>query len=203
MNPNKNIQIQNTDEEFYSHTHWLVETLNRTAEFIEFCQPVAPTMTEEIRLKCLETADRAMAIARMQAERERIGFRLLPLTEYLKQLADSANTSLESIWAGFGQQEISEIAAGTVRTFSLLAREIGQSLEETLLQVRLEFAQANGCGGLIAATAKRRASDGLPDYQSEQFRQALEKIEADYSSKQGKQISHLTEEVRAAFKMDA
>lgn len=198
MITNKNINIENTDEELYSHAPWLVETLKNEAEFLEFCQPATKPLTEEVRQKCIETADMAMAIASMQAEREKIGFRLLPLTDYLKQLALAADAPLTMALSRFGLRDLSHLGMDTMRSFSLLAREIGQSLEETLLQVHIEFAGLNG-GGLIPATSKRRAPGVLVDNPVEQTRQWLENVEAAYTAKQWKEINHLTEEVRAAY----
>ncbi len=198
MITNKNINIQNTEEDFYPHAPWLVETLKREAELLEFCQPVTQPMTEEVKRQCIETADMAMAIARMQAEREKFGFRPFPLTDYLKQLADSAGASLSIALSRFGLQELSRLGKDTTRSFSLLARELGQSLEETLMQVQIEFAGLNG-GGLIPATSKRRALGTSTDNLIEQTKQWLEKVEAEYNAKQGKEITHLAEEVRAAY----
>ena len=165
---------------------------------IEFRRTDFPPLSNVRRLQGLATADAAIALARLQAEHGRAGFRLLPLKDYLQQLFAAANVSVKDVLAQFGLTELSHPNTENIRPLALLSQEIGLTLSETLLQLRFGFAASTG-NALLATTMRERGSGSLSGKLVEQAKQVLEDVETSYTTQQGREIRHLTEEVRAIF----
>lgn len=161
-----------------------------------FNQDCAP-MTDEFRRKCIETADAAWELAKLQAEHERLGIRPQPLVDYLQQLANTVNLSLAAVAARFGIAELSHPTADNVRPWSRLSREVGLSLEETIQLMRIGFAEMTGMTQMAmpmlrspGAHSRKPPADCEPE---------LRRIESNYNTQEWREFERLKAEIRAVF----
>lgn len=108
---------------------WLVEALE------------AVHTTNAVRERMLQAGSVAFAMARLRAERQRVGFVPLPFGEYLAGLAKIAGVAVTSVFDWAGIHDPMRPNAEAAARIGRLAHGLGFHLEELLLHLRVGVAE--------------------------------------------------------------
>lgn len=185
-------------EKFHSPGPCVENMLELTAFYEALRDQDNTQISEEFRQDCIKTADAAWETAKLQAGRERVGFRPLPLMDYLQKLAETVNVSLATVLERFGIAELSYPTVETIRPFARLAQQIGISRDETLMHFRVSLAERAGYN-LMPLSARRSVTGSLANYDEKRCEQALAEVEAEYDARQSQEFRRLKSEVLAVF----
>ena len=131
----------------------------------------------EFRQRCEEAAMLAFDIARMRAEKERLRFAFVPISEWVRGLAEMASVSLEPVLSWLGIPNLDEATAGSAGPLARLAREIGFGSREIRDLLRLSFAVASGYAS-VPLLARRVDA---PSSELDACEAALDEIEPRYT----------------------
>lgn len=142
---------------------WLIGVLQLTkdweGDWEEFQQPLDEPIPQAFQERLNVTVDAALSLARLRRERERVGFRALPLDEYLRELAKQANVSLAFVLARFGLGKLASVGVESAEALARLAKTLGIELRELLAYLRLGVASRfNFTPSLLLA--RQRSSGG-------------------------------------------
>lgn len=111
----------------------------------------------EFAVRCAEAARVAVALAKLGAERERIGFAPLAIRDYLKSLAQGAQVALEPVLRWAGVADLWGVPAQLAGGWARLAEGIGMGVSEALQHFRISFAELRS-GNAFSASLARAAS---------------------------------------------
>jgi hypothetical protein len=149
--------------------------------------------------KFRETAEVPLILASLREERQRIGFAPIAFAEYVQGLAKSVGVSLSPVleWLGIGN--LSKPEQGTAQAFATLAREIGLSLRETLVQIKIGFAaQFEGLFNPIPVSVRHR-SGSTRRSQLEDCETVLKELESEYDMETLRALRSIESEISASY----
>ena len=184
----------------YRPPQWLTDVLQMSRTGVDFHNPAAETsqISDAFRHRCHEAAEVALSIMKLQNERQRIGFVPVSFTEYVHGLAKIAGLSLSAVLSRLGIVELSQPNLSSARAFARLAQELGFSLRETLVHVRIGFAEGLNSAPVSMMVAQRR-SGGVRGSQLEECEGALRQLELEYAPKELAEIQRIESEIRATY----
>ena len=125
---------------------WLIEALE------------SAQVTESLRERMRKAGGAAYAMARMRAEKEKVGFVPLPFAEYLDGLATLAGVSLAPVLASLGIANAGRPAVSNAGLIGRLAYTLGFGLEDLILNLRVGIAEEAVGAPLPMLAAHRGAS---------------------------------------------
>jgi len=132
---------------------WEAERDTGSAQFRRRCQDAALTAHHALV---------SHHLAKMAAERERVGFQPLPLSQYVETLAQSVGADLGLVmkWAGISgnSSDGSRVTLETAAPWVRICHGLGMELRQILLHVRLSVI---GVPGLAQGRARARAEDAV------------------------------------------
>ena len=153
---------------------------------------------EEVLARCREATEAAWILTKLRSEEKRVGFAARPLHEYLDGLACKAKVKLEPVLGWFGIDDASQPSARNAEALGRLAREVGLSLRQALVQIRLGFLKCGGEAGTMLPVAARRAEGGVLS-QIEACEAALERCHARCSPEKRRELERVETGVHAAY----
>jgi hypothetical protein len=180
---------------------WLDDKLRLAAAFTAFIQNDAPPVSPEFHARCQQAAAAALAQARMRAEHERGGDHFTPaaLSDYLRDLAQSAQVSLAPLLARWDLPELGQPKAGTAHAIGQLAKSVGLSLQETVAHLWIGFAQQCGLQGDLQALLGRQRSHRLNRDLLDDYATALKQLEKKCVPASWREFQQIEHEIRAAY----
>ncbi len=207
MNTNEEIispaQLNDSDElsDWSTWPAWLDEKLQMAAAFTAFTRADAPVVTPEFHTRCQQTAWAAHAQAKLRAEQERRGENFIPLglSDYLWELAQSAQVVLAPVLAQLGLTELGQLQIGTARALGQLACSAGLSLLETLTHLRLGFARQYGLQDDLQALLAHRRSQRFKRNLLKDYAAALTQLEKSLAPARWQELQQLEHEIRAVY----
>ena len=115
-------------------------------------------ITDSLRERMKGAGQLAYIMARMRAEKTKVGFVPLPFMEYLEGLATLAGVPLSYLHISTGIPDADHITTSTVSLVGRLAHILGFKLEELILHLRVGFAEHTSGTPLPMLAAHRGAS---------------------------------------------
>jgi hypothetical protein len=196
----KKKQTQDFQLEVYNPPAWLVEALQiaRDLAIIRGFDEESERISEDFRHRCHEAAEVALTIARLRKERQRVGFMPLSLADYIQGLAKVAGISLSYVLKWLDISDLSQPKPDSARAFARLAQELGLSLREILIHVRISFAGGLDFAPIPVLIAHRRSVDTRRS-QLEECESVLGQLESEYDAKFLSDLRHIESEIRAAY----
>lgn len=157
--------------------------------------------SEAFLTRCTEAAHVAAELAKLRQAREHVGFLPFPVLGYLERLGRRAGVGLAPIlaWARIDRSSTEE--PGFARGWARLAREIGVSLREARVQLRLSFVEVLA-PDLKPVLVRRRAFRRHRATVLEQYEASLDKIVSRWSGDALAQLRAAEAEVRSAYGED-
>jgi hypothetical protein len=142
----------------YNPAAWLNKLLNELQESFIFDKGELDTqqMSGPFLARCESAAGTALAVTKLRRERQRIGFVPLSFTEYIEGLARVAKVSVSRISDWLGIVSFSELNSSSSPSVARLAKEIGMTLRELLVHVRIGFAAEFDSSPMALLVARRR-----------------------------------------------
>lgn len=184
----------------YEPIAWLGELLTQLQQSFIFADSELDqqTISGSFVERCESAADAALSVAKLRRERYRIGFVPLSLGEYIEGLARVAKISLSRVvdWlgiVGFSKFD-SPSSAGLVR----LAQEIGMTLRELLVHVRIGFA-AEFDSSPVALLVARRRRPGDMRSELDNCEDVLLDIEASYAPERKMKLHEITSDLQSLY----
>jgi hypothetical protein len=196
----KQDQEPNNSDQEYVLPGWFIGIMRLSEdmsafESIEVEQAEVPI---DFHLRCNEATEAALSIAKLRKERQRIGFMPLPLTDYIHGLIKVANVSLSQVLAWLGTTDISFSTPEHAKALGRLAQQIGLSLRETLVSIRIGFAAQRDAVPISLLVAHRRSA-GQHRSQLEECEDVLKQIEAEYASNDIRELRDTELEISQAY----
>jgi hypothetical protein len=183
--------------ETYEPPKWLEEVLYLSAN--ESCSGAElESPSDAFRQRCREAAELASSIAKLRSERRRIGFVPMSLAEYIQGLMKVAGVQVATVLARFGIEETSLRTRESARKLARLAQELGISLREVLVLVRVGFVEKIDSAPVSLLLARHR-SEGVRDPLGE-CEAVLALVEAEYDSGWLNELRRTEFEIRTAYK---
>ncbi len=189
-----------TDAEAFVLPAWLDNAMSmaREANLFNEAGDDSALLTQKFRDRCQAAAEVALSIAKLREERKRIGFVPLSFAEYLQGLVKVANVRLDAVLAWLNIDDLSRPSAAAVPSVARLARELGVSLREALVHIRIGFASQVDSAPLPMLLARYRGSSGRGG-QLEECEVALGLIESEYSFNYLSELHELESKIRSAY----
>jgi hypothetical protein len=180
---------------------WLDEKLRMAGAFTAFTRHDASAAAPEYHARCRQTALTALAQAKLRAEHERRGENFIPLalTDYLGELAQSAQVALAPLLARWDLSELAQPRIDTARSLGQLARSAGLSLLETLIHLRIGFALHCGLQNDLQALLTRRRSQQFKRNLLQDYAGALTQLEKKLAPAHWHEHQQIEHEIRAAY----
>jgi hypothetical protein len=154
--------------------------------------------SEAFLKRCNKAASIGASIAKLRADRRRIGFVPMSLAEYIQGLIKVADVKLAAVLESFGMQDISALTSESARKFARLAQELGISLREVLVHARIGFVERVESVPVPLLLAHHR-STGFRDELGE-CEAVLGLAEAEYDVELLNELRRIEFEIRAAYK---
>ena len=180
---------------------WMQDVLKLHGDFVLFQRPIdeSEEASERFVSRCREATQVALAIAKLRHQRAQVGFVPLPLGDYLRGLAKSVEVKLSRICEYVGIADIDHLDVTSAGNWARLARQIGFSLKEVLLHVRVSFAEHTE-GVPITVLVSRQRSSRTGKNTFEQCEVVLGQIEKEYDPHELAELRHIEAGFRAAYK---
>ncbi len=136
---------------------WLEDALaaGRSVLHGEVLSDLDALSSESFLQKCAGAGQVALDVAKLRSARGRLGFLPISVDGYLRRLCERADVAMAPILGWCGIEATSPQDVGFARGWGRLAREIGLSLREALVQSRLSFAEAAGLE-IVPAPVRQR-----------------------------------------------
>lgn len=139
-------------------------------------------VTPGFRQRCENAALLALDIAKMRAEKERVGFVALPFRDYVEGLGKLAGVPLAPILSWFGIADLGASSASVAVGFAGLASEVGITVREAYNMMRVTVAVQHDEAPALQMAARRLAGM-VPRDPLEECEAVLREIEARYPGK--------------------
>lgn len=136
-------------------------------------------------------------LAKIRKERQRVGFVTISFAAYVRGLAKRAGVSLTPVLEWLGIANLSRPNQGAASAFAQLAQEMGLSLGETLVQIRIGFAEQLGIAQ-IPGHFRPRTGGSQPD-KLEVCDTALQELESEYNIEGLRELRSIEDEIRAVY----
>jgi len=149
--------------------------------------------------KFQETATVPQILESLRKEQQRIGFAPIAFATYVQGMAKAAGVSLSPVFAWFGIGDLSRPNQGTAKAFAALAREIGLSLREMIIQIRIGFAEQLG-GEFVPVSVRHRTSSTHRN-QLEVCETVLKELESEYDMETLRQLRSIESEIHASYEV--
>lgn len=150
--------------------------------------------------RCREAADAALTLAKLAAEREKIGFVPLSFADYLKGVGRVLGIHLEPVLAWARITDVSHVDSAAVRGFARLWRELGFSAGETLAQLKTSFAERVE-GVPLALLAAQRRTEGLHHSALDECESIIGQLERQWKGETVSELREMEAQVRATFEV--
>jgi hypothetical protein len=144
-----------------------------------------------------DAAAKTIALAKLAQQRRRIGFMDIGLSEYIQSLAVGAKINLADLLKQFQIESLHnlDVNAGEI---ARLSKSIGQSLNQTLIQIRIMFIKSID-ENLVESIQPMRAR-GLPDRANHlKIEEQLDQIELQLDSQNQEIMRHIREVTKNCF----
>jgi hypothetical protein len=158
----------------------------------------ATKISVDFREECQKAAEVALSIGKLRRERQHVGFVPLSLADYIKGMAKVTNISLSSVLGWLGIADLTHFGPGYGKAMARLAKELGISLRETLVHLRVGFAGNLDVAPITLLVARRR-SGRSQGRQLEECESVLEQIESEYDQNVLTSLRQIESEVRMAY----
>lgn len=192
-------QTSSAPIESYEPPDWLIDLLRISRGSTFFDEQTEDSISPELRSRYRAAAHIALNITKLRKERARIGFVPLSMADYIHGLVKVASVSLSQLLSWLGIDDLSRPNAKSAKGFARLAQEIGISLKEVLIHIRISFAEQIDSAPMPLLVARQR-STGTIRSQLEECDAVLSQIEAEYDLESLKELRRTEFEVRAAYK---
>lgn len=189
-----------TRVEEYRPPEWLTDVLRMSRTGIDVHNPTPETgqVSDAFRQRCYAATAVALSMMKLRKERQRIGFVPVSFAEYVHGLAKITGLSLSAVFAWLGIVELARPTLSSTRAWARLAQELGFSLRETLVHVRIGFAEGQNAAPVSMMVAHRHAG-GVRGSQLDECEGVLRQLEADYVPQERVEIQRIEAEIRAAY----
>jgi len=177
---------------------WLDDVLRESFKDRHEAKVVFDEPSQAFRQRCQAAADSAFSIVKLRNERRRIGFVPISLAEYVQGLVKVAGVQIEGVLARFGIDDITSGTSDSARKLARLAQELGISLREVLVHVRIGFVERIDSVPVPLLLAHHR-STGVRDQLGE-CEAVLGLAEAEYDGELLNELRRTEFEIRAAYK---
>src|SRR3990172_1638002 len=139
-------EYQASQIETYQEPEWFTEALRATRDAAYFVNPVIEPeqISLSFRERCRKAAEVALILETLRRERRRVGFVPLSLANYIEGLAKVTNVSLTPVLLWLGITDLAGFDHGSVKALARLAKDIEISIRETLVHLRISFADRFG-----------------------------------------------------------
>ena len=186
------------DDESYQPPEWLTQALRASAPSILADRDALSAGDPAFEGRCRQAAEAALNIARLRAERQRVGFVPLPFSDYVEGLVKLASVSMQPVLSWLGVESLSGLEPKVVNACARLARAVGLSLREAATLIRISFAAQVGSAPLSLVVARRRAA-GPQRTPLETSEAALREVEAGYDYGTLVELRRVESELDAAY----
>lgn len=153
-------QIVNNGPDDNPTPEWLLEALRISREAFGGRELEAERVSPAFRQRCQEAGELAFILAKLRNERQRIGFVPLSLASYMKELGRVAGVALDPVLAWLGVPDFTLTGGVSAKALTRLAKAIGLTCRETLVLLRISFAEWMNCEHTLFAYCR---SNGKPN----------------------------------------
>lgn len=153
---------------------------------------------EAFSARCRQAAEAALVVSKLRKERLRVGFVPLSLAEYIHGLVKLAGVPLAPVFSWLGVNDLASPQPQSVRAAARLARELGISVHEAVVHLRISFAAQVGSAPVSLLVARHRAA-GRGRTPLEECEEALAQIETGYDIDSLRKLRDLESEVGVAY----
>jgi hypothetical protein len=184
---------------------WLDEALHRMRPTAQQTESTSQTDFDEVSpvfcQRCREAGKQAFYLAKLRAEYLQTGFLPLPLLEFFRNLAQRAGVPLSTVLERFNLNLARGPETVSGRNWALLARTVGLSLRETLVQMQIWWASIASSlpGPLLASPAARFRNTRSAHNLVEECEAMLTTIEATYNDRDFHALLKVLAEVREVY----
>jgi len=150
--------------------------------------------SEEFRQKCAKAADVAHKIFLLRKAKERLGFKPIPLWDYVKQIEEDADVSASPFLKWLGIEEGQDRKVSAWRNYARLAEELRFNIKEALVALRVSFASKLGFEHLFPSGQPRPNGNGF-----DEFDKVLSGVESGYDEQDHAQLKEMLRETRCVY----
>jgi len=146
---------------------WLYDVLRVSRSLLH--RPVLGQLSDQapddFMARCANGAQVALALSRLRADRQRIGFAPLSIRDYLQSLSQSVQVVLQPVLLWARIDDLSIPSPGLARGWARFALELGMDSREALSHFRITYAESRNPGEfamvLGRSPSQGRGSDRL------------------------------------------
>lgn len=184
------MSVNHMDDELQDPAPWLLEVIAESTA----------NESEDVRERMRNAGRLALSLARLRAEKERVGFLPLPFGRYVAGLAAMVGLSLEPILGWASLDDVSSLRAQDGPGIGRLASALGFRVDELLLSIRVAVAE-QAAGGPLPILAVHRGASGRVTERD--CARALQQIELDWPADVRAQADALVSGAESAFHVHA
>jgi hypothetical protein len=193
-------QISSINDESGEPPEWLNAMLRLAGEADAFneIEGEAETTSPPFQSRCQEASEVALILAKLSKERQRIGFVPLSFADYIHGLVKVANVRLALVFKRLKINDLSRPSPNDAKAFARLAQQLGVSLREVLIHIRIGFAARIDSAPVPLLLARHR-SFAARRGQLEECEVVLGQLESQYDLDNLRELRRTELEVRAAY----